>query len=182
MRIVKDGRRAAEIISRIRLLFTKGTPQRELVDVNEVIREMTLLLRSEITRYSISVRTDLTADLPQAMGDRVQLQQVFMNLMLNGIDAMKDMNAERELTIKSQHAENGQLQISVTDTGVGLPAQATDQIFNAFFTTKPHGTGMGLSISRSIIESHGGRLWAAPNSPRGARLYFTLPIEGDPDE
>jgi len=182
MRIVKDGRRAAEIISRIRLLFTKGTPQRELVDVNEVIREMTLLLRSEITRYSISVRTDLTADLPQAMGDRVQLQQVFMNLMLNGIDAMKDLDAERELTIKSQHAENGQLQISVTDTGVGLPAQATDQIFNAFFTTKPHGTGMGLSISRSIIESHGGRLWAAPNSPRGARLYFTLPIEGDPDE
>jgi PAS domain S-box-containing protein len=182
MRIVKDGRRAAEIISRIRLLFKKGTSEREWVDVNEVIREMIVLLRSEITRYSISVRTELTAALPQVMGDRVQLQQVFMNLMLNGIDAMKDITAERELTIKSQHAENGQLQFSVSDTGVGLPVQATDQIFNAFFTTKPHGTGMGLSISRSIIESHGGRLWAAANLPHGARFYFTLPIEADPDE
>jgi len=181
MKIVQDGTRAAEIISRIRALFKKGTLQRELVDVNEAIREMVDLLRSEAMRYSVSVRTDLAADIPQVMGDRVQLHQVLMNLMLNGIDAMKDMNAEGELTIKSQQAENGQLLISVSDTGVGLPAQKADQIFTAFFTTKPHGTGMGLSISRSIVESHGGRLWAADNSPRGATFHFTL-ASGAEDE
>ncbi len=182
MRIVKDGTRAAEIISRIRLLFKKGTPERELVDVNEVIREMIVLLRGEATRYSVSVRTDLAADLPQVMGDRVQLQQVMMNLMMNGIDAMKDVDGTRELTIKSQRAENEQLLVSVSDTGVGLPPQEADQIFNAFFTTKPHGTGMGLSISRSIVESHGGRLWAADNSPRGASFYFTLPTKVEAHE
>jgi signal transduction histidine kinase len=112
------------------------------------------------------------------MADRVQLQQVFMNLMLNGIDAMKEMTGGGELAIKSQRTENEQLVVSVSDTGVGLPAEQGDQIFNAFFTTKPHGTGMGLRISRSIVESHGGRLWAADNSPRGARFYFTLPSAG----
>jgi PAS domain S-box-containing protein len=178
MRIVKDGKRAAEIISRIHLLFKKGAPERELIDVNEVIQEMIVLLRSEAMRYSIAVRTELAADLLQVMGDRVQLQQVLMNLMLNGIDAMKDMDAGGELTIKSQHAENGQLLISVTDTGVGLPPQQ-EEIFNAFFTTKPHGTGMGLSISRSIVESHGGRLWAADSPPRGASFYFTLPSKAE---
>jgi signal transduction histidine kinase len=105
------------------------------------------------------------------------LQQVFMNLMLNGIEAMKDMNGGGELTIQSQPAEDGQLMVSVSDTGLGLPPQQADQIFNAFFTTKLHGTGMGLSISRSIIESHGGRLWAADNSPRGASFHLTLPTE-----
>jgi PAS domain S-box-containing protein len=178
VRIVKDGKRAAEIISRIHLLFKKGAPERELIDVNEVIQEMIVLLRSEAMRYSIAVRTELAADLLQVMGDRVQLQQVLMNLMLNGIDAMKDMDAGGELTIKSQHAENGQLLISVTDTGVGLPPQQ-EEIFNAFFTTKPHGTGMGLSISRSIVESHGGRLWAADSPPRGASFYFTLPSKAE---
>jgi PAS domain S-box-containing protein len=177
MRIVKDGTRAAEIISRIRLLFKKGTPERELVDVNEVIREMIVLLRGETTRYSISVRTELAADLPQVMGDRVQLQQVMMNLMLNSIDAVKEVDGKRELIINSQRAENEQLMVSVSDTGVGLPPQQADQIFNAFFTTKLHGTGMGLRISRSIIESHGGRLWATPNSGRGATFQFTLPCE-----
>jgi PAS domain S-box-containing protein len=178
-RSVKDATRAAEIISRTSLLFKKSTPQRELVDVNEVVREMIVLLRSEATRYSISVRTEL-ADLPQIMGDRVQLQQVTMNLIINSIDAMKDVDGTREIAITSQRAENEQLQVSVSDTGIGLPSQRADQIFNAFFTTKPHGTGMGLRISRSIIESHGGRLWAAHNSPRGARFAFTLPtkIEG----
>jgi PAS domain S-box-containing protein len=178
MRIVKDGKRAAEIISRIRLLFEEGAPERELIDVNEVIQEMIVLLRSEAMRYSIAVRTELAAELPQVMGDRVQLQQVLMNLMLNGIDAMKDMDAGGELTIKSQQAENGELLISVTDTGVGLPTQQ-EEIFNAFFTTKPHGTGMGLSISRSIVESHGGRLWAADSSPHGASFYFTLPSKAE---
>ena len=175
-RIVRDATRAADIISRIRLLFKKVSPQRELVDVNEVIREMTILLRNEVSRYSISVRTELEADFPLVMGDRVQLQQVFMNLILNAIDAVKDVNGTRELAIKSQREENDQLLVSVSDTGVGLPPQQ-DQIFNAFFTTKPHGTGMGLRISRSIVESHGGRLWAADNSPRGASFHLTLPTK-----
>src|SRR5467141_3248849 len=174
MRIVKDGTRAAEIIGRIRLHFEKGTPQRELLDVNEVIREMILLLRGELAQYSISVRPELAADLPQVMGDRVQLQQVMMNLVSNSIDAMKDLDGSRELAIKSQRAENEQLMVSVCDTGMGLPQQA-DEIFNAFFTTKFHGTGMGLSISRSIVESHSGRLWAANNSPRGASFHLSLP-------
>src|SRR3989454_608166 len=181
-RIVKDATRAAEVISRTRLLFRKGTPQRALVDVNEVIREMIVLLRSEATRYSISVRTDLALDLPQVMGDRVQLQQVLMNLMINGIDAMKDVDGTRELIIKSQRVENEQLLVSVSDTGVGLPPQQAAQIFNAFFTTKAHGTGMGLRISRSIVESHGGRLWAADNSPRGASFCFTLPTKVEANE
>jgi len=182
MRIVKDGTRAAEIISRIRLLFKKGTAERELVDINEVIREMLVLLRNEATRYSISVRTELAADLPQVMGDRVQLDQVMMNLIVNGIDAMKDADGARELTIKSQKAENDRILVSVGDTGVGLPVQQADQIFKAFFTTKSQGTGMGLSISRSIIESHGGRLWAADNSPRGASFCFSLPTKAEARE
>src|SRR5258705_889447 len=181
-RIVKDATRAAEIISRIRLLFKKGNPQRELVNLNEVIREMISLLQGEATRYSISVRTELTLDLPQVMGDRVQLQQVLMNLMINGIDAMKDVHETCELAVKSQRAENEQLMVSVSDTGVGLPSHRADQIFNAFFTTKRHGSGLGLSISRSIVESHGGRLWAADNSPRGASFCFTLPTKAEAHE
>jgi PAS domain S-box-containing protein len=176
-RIVKDGTRAAEIISRIRLLFQKGTQQLELVDVNEVIEEMIALLRGEATRYSISVQTELTAELPAVMGDRVQLQQVMMNLMTNSIDAMKTVEGTRELAIKSQRAENEQLLVSVSDTGVGLPPEQVDQIFNAFFTTKAHGTGMGLRICRSIVESHGGRLWAGDNSPRGASFHVSLPTK-----
>jgi C4-dicarboxylate-specific signal transduction histidine kinase len=181
-RIVKDGTRAAEIITRIRLLFQKGTQQLELVKVNEVIEEMIVLLHGETTRYAISVRTDLATDLLQVMGDRVQLQQVMMNLMMNSIDAMKDVDGTRKLTIKSQRAENEQVLVSISDTGVGLPPQQAHQIFNAFFTTKPHGTGMGLRISRSIIESHGGRLWAADNSPRGASFYLTLPAKVEAHE
>jgi PAS domain S-box-containing protein len=181
-RIVKDGTRAADIISRIRLLFKKGTPQHDMVDVNEVIGEMIVLLHSEATRYSISVRTELAADLPQVMADRVQLQQVLMNLIMNSIDAMKDADGTRELAIKSQRTENEEVAVSVTDSGVGLPPQRAAQIFNAFFTTKPHGTGMGLRISRSIVESHGGRLWAADNSPRGASFCFTLPTKVEANE
>src|SRR5271165_1436787 len=178
-RIVKDATRAAEIISRVRLLFRKGTPQRELVDVNELIQELIVLLRSEATRYSVALRTELAIDLPHLMGDGVQLQQVMMNLMINSIDAMKDVDGTRELVIKSERADNEQLMVSISDTGVGLPPQERDQIFNAFFTTKPHGTGMGLRISRSIVESHGGRLWAPENFPRGASFHFTLPIKAE---
>jgi C4-dicarboxylate-specific signal transduction histidine kinase len=173
-RIIQDGRRAGEIVKRVRLLFTQDTSQRELVDLNEIIREMVLLLHSESIEYGVSVPTNLAADLPEVMGDRVQLQQVLLNLMMNSIDAMKDMDGKREITIQSKR-EDSQVLVSVSDTGVGLPTEQMDKIFSAFFTTKTHGTGMGLRICRSIIESHGGRLGAANNSPRGARFCFTLP-------
>jgi PAS domain S-box-containing protein len=173
-RMVKDVTRAADIISSISVLFKKGALPREFVDVNELIREMMVMLRSEANRYSIAIRTELDPDLPKVVAERVQLQQVFMNLMLNGIDAMKETSGENALTIRSE-LDNGQLVISLRDTGVGLPPEQADQVFRAFFTTKDHGTGMGLPISRSIIESHGGRLWATGNSGRGATFQFSLP-------
>src|SRR6202049_2620555 len=173
-RLVKDVTRAADIIGRISSLFKKGALQRELVDVNELIGEMIVLLRSEANRYSISIGTELAEDLPKVMADRVQLQQVLMNLMLNGIDAMKETTGRGELKIKSE-ACDAQLLISVSDTGFGLPSEQADQIFRAFFTTKDQGIGMGLPISRSIIESHGGHLWATGASGRGATFQFTLP-------
>jgi signal transduction histidine kinase/PAS domain-containing protein len=176
-RLVTDVTRAADIISRISFLFKKGALQHELVDVNEVIREMIVLLRSEAARYSISIHDSLANDLPKLMADRVQLQQVFMNLMLNGIEAMKDLGTVGELTIRSQQGDSSQLLISVGDTGAGLQPEQVEQVFKAFYTTKAQGTGMGLPISRSIIESHGGRLWASPNPGRGATFQFTLPIE-----
>jgi signal transduction histidine kinase len=181
-RTVKDATRAAEIISRTRLLFKKGIPQWELVDINDTIRDMVALMRSEIARHSISIRAELAENIPRITGDRVQLQQVLMNLIVNGIDAMKGVDGPRELAINSQLAENEQISISVSDTGVGLPAQQSDQIFNAFFTTKPNGTGMGLRISRSIVESHGGRLWATDNSPRGASFHLAVPIQTEAHE
>jgi C4-dicarboxylate-specific signal transduction histidine kinase len=172
MRIVNDGSRATEIIERLRSLYKKDIPQRELVEVNEIIREMVELLRAEANQYAVSIRTDLVADLPKITADRVQLQQVFMNLMLNAIEAMKETGGV--LTVKTQLCEDGQLLVSVSDSGVGLPKGKTEQIFDAFFTTKPQGSGMGLSISRSIVESHGGRLWATANNGRGATFHFTL--------
>ena len=172
-RIDKYGNRAAEIIDRIRSLYKKSPPQRELVDANGIIQEMLTLLEGEATRSSIAMRTDLSAELPKIMVDRVQLQQVFMNLMLNAIEAMKDSGGE--LMVKSE-LQDGQLQFSVSDTGVGLPAEKMEQVFSAFFTTKPQGSGMGLAVSRSIVESHGGRLWATANDGRGATFHFTLPV------
>ena len=175
-RIVKDATRAAEIVSGVRLMFKKGSPQREMVDINEIVREMVVLMRSEIARHSVSIRTQFAEDLPPIMADRVQLQQVLMNLMINAIDAMKEVDGTRHLAIKSQRGENDELTVSVSDSGVGLPSQQVDQIFDAFFTTKLDGTGMGLRISRSIAESHGGRLWASDNSPRGATFHLALPL------
>ena len=177
MSIMKDGTRASEIINRIRLFFKKRTPEPEPVDVNGVIREMIVLLRTEMARYSISVRTELAGDVPEVMGDRVQLQQVMMNLIMNSVAAMKDVDGKRELAIKAQRAEDEELMVCVRDTGVGPPPQQADKVFDPFFTTKLDGTGMGLSISRSIVESHGGRLWAADNRPRGATFYFILPVK-----
>jgi PAS domain S-box-containing protein len=172
---IRNAKRAADIINRIRSISKKGESKRQLADVNELIREMILLLRNEASRYFILIRTDLDGDLPKIMADSVQVQQVMMNLIMNSIDAMKDVDQTRELSIRSRRAEDQQLMISVSDTGVGLPPQHIDQIFDAFFTTKSHGIGMGLRISRSIVESHGGRLWAGDNSPRGASFHFTLP-------
>jgi PAS domain S-box-containing protein len=172
-RIVEAGTLASEIIDRLRSLYKKSPPKRELVAINEVIGEMVPLLRSEANEYAVSIRTDLAADLPKITADRVQLQQVLMNLMLNGIEAMKE--AGGVLTVKTERGEGGEVLISVGDTGVGLPAGRADEIFNAFFTTKPQGSGMGLAISRSIVESHGGRLWATSDDGRGATFHFTLP-------
>ncbi len=176
-RVVKDVARASEIIGRVRSLFKKDSLQHEEVDINELIQEMIALLRGEASRHSILIHSDFSLDLPPIMADRVQLQQVLMNLMLNSIEAMKSMNTPGKLTIKSQQDDSGQLLISVMDTGVGVPPEKIEQIFNAFFTSKPQGTGMGLPISRSIIVSHGGRLWAASNPESGATFHFTLPTQ-----
>jgi PAS domain S-box-containing protein len=173
-KIDKYGNRAAEIIDRIRSFYTKSPPQRELVDVNGIIEEILTLLKCEADRYSVAMRAELAAEQPKIMADRVQLQQVLMNLMLNAIEAMRDEGGE--ITVKSQ-LQDGRLQFSVSDTGVGLPAEKMDQIFSAFFTTKPQGSGMGLAISRSIVESHGGRLWATANGGRGATFHFILPTQ-----
>ena len=174
-RMILDVTRASEIIGRVRSIFKKGESHREMIDVNEVIREMIGLLRNEAGRQSISIQTDLAEDPPIILADRVQLQQVFMNLSLNAIDAIKETGMPGVLTIKSQRTPDGSLLASVIDTGVGLPGEQADKIFDAFFTTKTQGTGMGLSISRSIIESHGGRLSATANSDRGTTFQFTLP-------
>jgi PAS domain S-box-containing protein len=172
-RIIEAGTFASEIIDRLRSLYKKAPPKRELVAINEVIGEMVRLLRGEANEYAVSIRTDLAADLPKTTADRVQLQQVLMNLMLNGIEAMKETGGV--LMVKTGRSEGGQVLISVSDTGVGLPAGRADEVFNAFFTTKPQGSGMGLAISRSIVESHGGRLWATSHDGRGATFHFTLP-------
>ena len=176
LEMVKDARRAADIIDRVRSLYQKGSSELESIEVNAAIGEMVLMLQNEANRHSVTVRADLAEGLPAVMADRVQLQQVLLNLMLNGIEAIRDTTGE--LSIKSQLAEDGQLLISVTDTGVGLPTENVDQIFDPFFTTKYKGTGLGLAITRSIVESRGGRIWATPNSGPGATFYFTMPSRG----
>ena len=177
--IIRDANRAAEIINRVRLFFRKGVVTKERVDINELIREMEILLHNEASQHSVFVQTRLAADQPLIVADRIQLQQVLMNLMINGIDAMKAVEGPRQLTLGTQNDGNAQLLVSVEDTGIGLPANQAGQIFNAFFTTKEHGTGMGLRISRTIIEAHGGRLWATDNHPRGASFHFTLAVSAD---
>jgi signal transduction histidine kinase len=164
-------------VNRIRSLYKKAPPQRQLVDINEIISEIVVLLRGEANRYAVSMRTDLAPDLPKITADRVQLQQLFMNLMLNGIEAMQETGGV--LMVKSQLGQDSRLLISVSGTGVGLPKEKAEQIFDAFFTTKPQGSGMDLSISRSIVESHGGRLWATANNGRGATFISFLPTSAD---
>jgi PAS domain S-box-containing protein len=172
--MVKDARRAADIIDRVRTLYQKGSSQLNAVDVNEVVAEIVAMMRNEANRKSITIRTEFAENLPTITADRVQIQQVLMNLMLNGIEAMQGMSGE--LAVKS-YIDSGQLLISVSDTGIGLPTSNADQIFDPFFTTKPQGTGLGLAITRSIVEAHGGRIWASPNSGSGAVFYLTLPAK-----
>jgi signal transduction histidine kinase len=167
------GKRAAEIIDHLRALYTKAPPKCELLDGKEIIREIVSLLWVEANRYQILMFTDFSANVPRILSDRVQLQQVLMNLMLNAIEAMKETGGS--LSVRSRLNQEGLVQISVSDTGPGFPAMKEKQIFEPFFTTKPQGSGMGLAICRSIVESHGGCLWAAPNGDRGACFHFTLP-------
>jgi PAS domain S-box-containing protein len=174
-KVDKYGNRAAEIIDRIRSFYRKSSPERELVDVNGIIREMLALLKGEASRYSVTMRSELAAELPKIMADPVQLQQVFMNLIVNGIEAM--VASGGELSVTSQVDPDGNLLFSVIDTGVGLSTEDLQLIFSAFHTTKPQGSGMGLAISRSIVESHGGRLWASANGRQGATFHFTLPTQ-----
>jgi PAS domain S-box-containing protein len=177
-RIDQDGNRAADVINRLRSFYKKGpSPDREIMDVKDVIQEMSDLLGNEAVRYSVAIHSELDANVPNFLADRVQLQQVFMNLMLNAIEAMKETGGE--LTIRSRLDPQGQLVISISDTGVGLPAENAERIFEAFHTTKPQGTGMGLAITRSIVESYGGRIWATANQGAGATFHFALPVEGE---
>jgi C4-dicarboxylate-specific signal transduction histidine kinase len=174
IRIEEDGNRAAEVINNLQSFFRRGTPaKRQSVDLKEIVGEMSVLLRAEADRHSITINSELDADMPKIVANRVQLQQVLLNLMLNALEAMKD--AGGELTIRSRTDEDGRLLVSVSDTGVGLLAENAQRIFDPFHTTKPQGTGMGLTITRSIVESYGGRVWASANHGAGATFSFTLP-------
>jgi C4-dicarboxylate-specific signal transduction histidine kinase len=175
--IVKDGARASETVGRMQQLFHKRALLRQTLDVNEIIREMIALLDAEGARCSVSIRAELMADPPKVSGDRVHLKQALMNLMINGIEAMSEGDGARELVIRSEQVVGGQIVVSVIDTGIGLPPLPSTQIFNSFVTTKPNSIGIGLSISRSIIEEHGGRLWATNNPSRGANFQMTLPAD-----
>jgi C4-dicarboxylate-specific signal transduction histidine kinase len=176
-RIVKDGNRASEVIGRIRDLMTNAPPQKGDLDINEAILEVIGLTHSEVVKNSVSVQTQLAEDLPLIQGDRVQLQQVILNLIFNAVQAMSGVGERpRELLIGTREdASNGVL-VEVRDSGPGLPLESFDHVFEAFYTTKPGGMGMGLSVCRSIVEAHGGRIWASPTAGQGATFQFTLPI------
>jgi len=175
-RIIKDGYRASEVISRVRNLVKKAPPRNFPVDLNDVIREVLALAQSQARRNLVFVKQELANDLPLVLGDRVQLQQVILNLVINGIEAVaKSKDGERELAVRSSRDEADNLVVAVRDTGGGIAPENIERLFDAFFTTKAHGMGMGLAISRTIIESHGGRLWATSNLPKGAVFQFQLP-------
>ena len=171
-----DGNRAGEVVSRVRALFKKAVTAKERLDINEAIEEVVILTQSEARRNEVTLRMELAANLPPVMGDRVQLQQVVMNLILNAIEAMSTVeDRERVVVIGTQRGEGGdEVWVAVRDSGIGLDPVRAERIFDAFHTTKPDGLGMGLSISRSIVENHGGRLWAVPNDGPGATFRFTL--------
>jgi nitrogen-specific signal transduction histidine kinase/FixJ family two-component response regulator len=176
-RIVRNGNRAGEVIRRMRTLAKKADTQMIPLNVNDVVSEAMAFLQYELVGYQVSLRMELAPALPVILADRVQLQQVILNLTLNGIEAMQPItDRPRELVIRSEQDEAQQVRVTVTDCGVGFPVQDTDRLFNVLYTTKPNGMGLGLSICRSIIEAHGGHIWAAPNVPRGATIQFTLPL------
>jgi C4-dicarboxylate-specific signal transduction histidine kinase len=175
-RIVRDGHRAGDVIQRVRALLRKTGPQKAWLDLNDVIQEVRTLAQSEVRRHRVSLRPELAAGLPPVLGDRIQWQQVLLNLVMNGMEAMSAVaDRSRELVIRSgTHGAQG-IVVAVRDAGIGLDRQTLDRLFEAFFTTKPAGMGLGLAISRTIIEAHGGRLWATPHDGPGATLQFTLP-------
>jgi NO-binding membrane sensor protein with MHYT domain len=178
-RIVRDANRASEVIQRIRALAKRSEPQMVSLDINEVIREATLLVQREVLSHGVSLRTELSSALPHVLGDRIQLQQVVINLLINGVEAMTSItDRPREITIRSHLHEEGQVLVAVLDSGIGIDSETAERLFSAFFTTKPSGMGMGLSISRSIIRAHGGRLWVSPNPDHGAAFQFTVPANG----
>jgi PAS domain S-box-containing protein len=178
--IISDGKRAGEVIRRVRALTKKSDIEMAPLDVNDVVRETIALVQRELSSHQVSLRTELTSPLPMVLGDRVQLQQVIINLVINAIQAMQSVtNRSRELVIRSGQDETSQVIVSVTDCGVGISAENADRLFNPFFTTKSSGMGMGLSICRSIMEAHGGRLWASANLPHGATFQFSLPVSAD---
>jgi C4-dicarboxylate-specific signal transduction histidine kinase len=178
-RIVRDAHRASEVIQRIRALAKRSEPQMESLDINDVIREAILLLQREVFNHGVSLRTELASALPHVLGDRVQLQQVVINLLINGVEAMAPITDRlREILIRSQQHEAGQVLVAVLDSGIGIDSETAEKLFSAFFTTKASGMGMGLSISRSIIRAHGGRLWVSPNPDHGAAFQFTVPTSG----
>jgi signal transduction histidine kinase len=176
--IIQDGRRAAEIIENLRAMTKKSRPRLGRLDINGAIQEILALTRSELTRHNLVLHTDLSAGDRTVFGDRVQLQQVLLNLIMNGIEAMSAvMDRPKILTISSERVETGGVLVAVKDTGAGIDPATADRIFESFYTTKPSGMGIGLSICRSIIEAHGGRFWASPNTPHGAVFQFTLPAD-----
>jgi len=183
-RIIRDGARAGEVITRIRALFKKAETAKEPLELNEVVREVIVLARSELDKRRVALRLELTPDLPRVLGDRVQLQQVLLNLILNGIEAMRTIEERpRELLIGTQIIAEAEMLVTVRDSGVGLDPEGLEEAFTPFHTTKPGGLGMGLSISRSIVENHSGRLWATANDGHGATFQFTLsshPSQGLP--
>jgi C4-dicarboxylate-specific signal transduction histidine kinase len=177
-RIVRDANRASDIIQRIRALAKRTQPQMLSLDINDVINEATLLVQREVSGHGVSLRTELASALPPVLGDRVQLQQVIINLLINGVEAMASItDRPRDLLIRSQ-LEAEQVHVAVHDSGIGIDSGTAEQLFSAFFTTKTSGMGMGLSISRSIIRAHGGRLWVVPNPDHGAAFQFTVPVSG----
>jgi signal transduction histidine kinase len=179
-RIIKDSYRASAVISRIRTLVKKTPPRNDLVDLNEMIVEVFALAQHEARRNRVFLKQQLRHDLPHVRGDRVQLQQVILNLIINGLEAIaKSQNGTRELLVRSDQDEGDNVRVAVSDSGEGLDTANLERVFDAFFTTKPDGMGMGLAISRTIIESHGGRLWATSNSPHGAVFQFTLPTNAE---
>jgi C4-dicarboxylate-specific signal transduction histidine kinase len=178
--MIAEGRRASEIVRRIRMLTKRDTPQKTRLELNDVVNDVVSLVQREVINHRVSLRLKLASDLPALLGDRVQLQQVLINLVINGIQAMADIGEDpRELLIESHRDNDGRVVVAVQDSGMGIDPENASRLFDAFFTTKADGMGMGLSICRSIIEAHGGRVWASKNAGHGAMFQLSLPSIGE---